>query len=79
MNRLTSVCPTLRSRYFRCCCCGPVGGSHVRVIGLETPAGWAVSASSMPSGFRVSSTNERTQGSAAYAVANSPKTIAPGV
>ena len=49
------------------------------VIGLETPARWADSASSMPSGFRVSSTNERTQGSAAYAFAHSPKTIAPGV
>ena len=53
----------------------PTSGS---VMGLETPAGWTASASSMANGFGVPSTNERTDGSAAYAVANSPKTIAPG-
>ena len=80
MNRLTSVFKFAAPLCLVCTLANVAAGQAAAptsdsVMGFETSATWTASASSTPPGFTVSSTSTRTQGSAAYAVANPPNMV----
>ncbi len=53
----------------------PATVSSGDIMGFETLAGWSVTGSSVPPGFMVSTTSNRTQGAAAFDIANPPNLV----